>query len=64
VATSLAETPVEVDFMLEAPDVSLAGVVVNLSVTVTIMDLRKLRSLREDAGSAFATALVYTPGKP
>jgi predicted AAA+ superfamily ATPase len=52
----------EVDFVLEAPDGSIAGVEVKLSATLTGREARGLRTLREAAGKRFRRGVVLYAG--
>lgn len=52
----------EVDFVLEAPDGTIAGVEVKLSATVTANDLRGLKTLRDAAGKRFRRGVVLYTG--
>jgi hypothetical protein len=52
----------EVDFVLEAPDGSIAGVEVKLSATLSGNDMRGLRTLREAAGKRFRRGVVLYAG--
>jgi predicted AAA+ superfamily ATPase len=52
----------EVDFVLEAPDGTIAGVEVKLSATVSTNDLRGLRTLRDAAGKRFRRGIVLYTG--
>ena len=52
----------EVDFVLEAPDGTIAGVEVKLSSTIQANDLRGLKTLREAAGKRFRRGIVLYAG--
>lgn len=52
----------EVDFVLEAPDGTIAGVEVKMSATVQASDVRGLKTLREAAGKRFRRGIVLYTG--
>ncbi len=52
----------EVDFVLEAPDGTIAGVEVTLSATISGRDTRGLATLREAAGKRFRRGVVLYAG--
>ncbi len=52
----------EVDFVLEAPDGTIAGVEVKLSASLSGSDMRGLRTLREAAGKRFRRGVVLYAG--
>ena len=52
----------EVDFVLEAPDGTIAGVEVKLSSTISSGDVRGLKTLREAAGERFRRGVVLHAG--
>jgi len=52
----------EVDFVLEAPDGTIAGVEMKLSATITGSDVRGLNALRDAAGKRFRRGVVLYTG--
>jgi predicted AAA+ superfamily ATPase len=53
----------EVDFVLEAPDGTIAGIEVKLSSSVTAGDVRGLKALRDAAGKRFHRGVVLYTGE-